>query len=1291
MSHPKKRVNWTSRAELVGLVAIAVGGIVSTGCQTLVTEAPVAESSAKLVGDRGDVTITAANTVLNGYAGLGAPAAAGATTLTLTTASLTVPAQGAVPAHPVQPGDLLLVMQMQGADINTTDTPAYGTVSKLNGTGSYEFVYVGKVTATTIELDAARCGALRNSYAAGGKARSQVVLVPQPKSLTITAGASLVAKAWNGTTGGIVAVQVQGQTTLTGNIDASGRGFRGGTVEQNTSLNSAVWVSADETKGAYKGESIAGFLADLTGGAIGRGAPANGGGGGNAHNAGGGGGALVASPGIAYTGRGVFDPRAPWLNAWLLELGGLALPVGSSGGGRGGYTFSANNQDALTLAPGVAAWGGDQRREHGGYGGHPLNPDPASQLFLSGGGGAGDSNNDQGGAGGPGGGIAFLLSRTVTGAGSILANGAAGLNTVGPTGNNDAPGGGGGGGTIIVQAESVAATVKLLAHGGVGGNQLTITNEAEGPGGGGGGGFIAVNATGLTFDVVGGANGTSASTAVTEFLANGATSGGGGLTATSLGTLPFCSAGGLTLKLTDGLTDTQTAKPAQYTLTLRNDGLTTLSGRALTLPVPTGVAAASWTCSPAAACGAVAGSGGLSDTPTLAPGNVVTYVLSATVTALLGATVTATATLAGTPDVVATDVTTVNYPNLPPVVTLPATVTATEDTPLVLTGATGIQVTDPDAIAAPIEVNLKATQGVLTLASKTGLTFTTGTGTSDTEVKFTGTQADITAALTGLVYQPLPNYFGAASIEVAVNDLGNSGFGGAQVATQTLSFNVTAVNDAPIAVPDAATTTDGTAVVIDPLANDTDVDGPLPLQLVSADAGAAGAVVIGTDGKLTFTPAAGHVGSIPISYRVSDGVGGFANGLITVTIGGADRDGDGLSDSFETLIGTNPDDADSDDDGALDGAETSPQLDSDGDGLINALDSDSDNDGLFDGTELGFDCANAATSAAAKHCRADGDLGATKTDPLDRDTDGGGVTDGSEDANLDGVVDTGETNPNAGNGADDSTVVDTDGDGLSDKVEKTLGSNPNDADSDDDGLLDGAEPNPGVDVDGDGLIDVLDADSDGDGLFDGTEMGQSCANPATDKKKNRCVPDADGGKVKTSPILADTDRGGVSDGEEDTNRNGRLDNGERDPNLKSDDLCVRDAQCGAADSAKVCGKAGKCEPGCRGKDGNSCPSNQTCSSSTAAVGTCQDNGTGGSASTGGATGTGAAPATGGASATGGSTTTTNNQDAALEGGGFSCRTAPAAPSKGAWGTLGLLLGGLILRRNTRNRRAVRRA
>jgi uncharacterized repeat protein (TIGR01451 family)/MYXO-CTERM domain-containing protein len=268
----------------------------------------------------------------------------------------------------------------------------------------------------------------------------------------------------------------------------------------------------------------------------------------------------------------------------------------------------------------------------------------------------------------------------------------------------------------------------------------------------------------------------------------------------------------------------------------------------------------------------------------------------------------------------------------------------------------------------------------------------------------------------------------------------------------------------------------------------------------------------------------------------------------TITV---NSDGDGLSDEEEIAAGTDPQDADSDDDGVRDGDEPSWNIDSDGDGNINALDPDSDNDGLLDGTELGKGCADPATNPAARSCIADADSGATKTDPLDVDSDNGGASDGSEDANLNGKNDPGERDPNKI--ADDMSVVDTDNDGLSDALEKKIGSNPNDADTDDDGALDGSEPNPSLDSDSDGLVNVLDVDSDNDGLFDGTEMGFGCSSLATDMSKATCRVDADMGATKTRPINRDTDGGGVPDGAEDINHNGKVDAGEVDPLNGADD------------------------------------------------------------------------------------------------------------------------------------------
>ncbi len=390
-----------------------------------------------------------------------------------------------------------------------------------------------------------------------------------------------------------------------------------------------------------------------------------------------------------------------------------------------------------------------------------------------------------------------------------------------------------------------------------------------------------------------------------------------------------------------------------------------------------------------------------------------------------------------------------------------------------------------------------------------------------------------------------------------------------------------------------------------------------------------------------------------------------------------DSDGDGLSDALENSLGSSPTDADTDDDGLLDGEEHNPGHDTDGDGLINLLDVDSDNDAIYDGTEAGQNCDNAATDTTKNHCIADGDSGATTTFVLNPDTDRGGVRDGSEDANRNGVVDAGETDPTRGNGADDASVVDTDGDGLSDALEDSIGTNKNDADSDDDGLLDGDEPNPSDDHDGDGKINPMDEDADDDGLFDGTEAGRNCSNAATDISKNLCKADADAGATTTGVLNPDTDGGGVKDGVEDANKDGAVDPGETDPNDPIDDGCTADDQCGGADDGQVCDTdTNKCVSGCRGVGpGAGCPSGQVCSSTDTSIGTCEPTGSGGA---GGGAGSGGLTGTGGAAAA--------PEGLALEGGGCSCSTPRNSNTPIAWALAALAAAALGFgRRRSRGR------
>ena len=102
----------------------------------------------------------------------------------------------------------------------------------------------------------------------------------------------------------------------------------------------------------------------------------------------------------------------------------------------------------------------------------------------------------------------------------------------------------------------------------------------------------------------------------------------------------------------------------------------------------------------------------------------------------------------------------------------------------------GISIADVDAGSALMQVSLTATRGQLTLAGVTGLTFTVGDGTSDAAMTFTGTLANLNAALAPLRYTPNAGYTGMDSIALTVSDLGNTGSGGGKSDSKSISVKV---------------------------------------------------------------------------------------------------------------------------------------------------------------------------------------------------------------------------------------------------------------------------------------------------------------------------------------------------------------------------------------------------------------------------------------------------------------------------------------------------------------------
>ena len=136
-----------------------------------------------------------------------------------------------------------------------------------------------------------------------------------------------------------------------------------------------------------------------------------------------------------------------------------------------------------------------------------------------------------------------------------------------------------------------------------------------------------------------------------------------------------------------------------------------------------------------------------------------------------------------------------------------------------------------------------------------------------------------TAVISGnnITYTPDANTFGLDNFSYTIED----GQGGA--ATALVAVTVTAVNDAPIAADDMATTNEDTAVTIDVLANDDDIDNDA-LQVVEVGQTILGTTTINPDYSITYTPTANINGSATFSYTVSDGQGGTDIAFVDITV-----------------------------------------------------------------------------------------------------------------------------------------------------------------------------------------------------------------------------------------------------------------------------------------------------------------------------------------------------------------------------------------------------------------------
>ena len=200
------------------------------------------------------------------------------------------------------------------------------------GAGQYERNVIQSYGPGTIMLQ----NPLEYTYSTG----AQVLVLKQYTNVTISGGATWTAKAWNGTTGGILAFLYDGTLSGSGSISANGCGFRG--APNNTVQNTSGYQG--------EGESGAGGQSTNANGEAGGGGSYSG-----SYSPGTGGGGSYATQGTAGAnnqgigGNSGIPNGSLDLTSMLFGggggLGGSGNNSGSGGGGNGGgiiYLCGAN-------------------------------------------------------------------------------------------------------------------------------------------------------------------------------------------------------------------------------------------------------------------------------------------------------------------------------------------------------------------------------------------------------------------------------------------------------------------------------------------------------------------------------------------------------------------------------------------------------------------------------------------------------------------------------------------------------------------------------------------------------------------------------------------------------------------------------------------------------------------------------------------------------------------------------------------------------------------------------------
>ena len=116
------------------------------------------------------------------------------------------------------------------------------------------------------------------------------------------------------------------------------------------------------------------------------------------------------------------------------------------------------------------------------------------------------------------------------------------------------------------------------------------------------------------------------------------------------------------------------------------------------------------------------------------------------------------------------------------------------------------------------------------------------------------------------VYTPEANFFGTDSLAYRICDNGEP----VLCDTAWLMIRVTPVNDAPVAVDDEFSTTEGEEIVGEVLANDYDIEGSQLGEATLVNLPSFGTIALQADGTFTYEPQTAFVGEDQFTYQVCD-------------------------------------------------------------------------------------------------------------------------------------------------------------------------------------------------------------------------------------------------------------------------------------------------------------------------------------------------------------------------------------------------------------------------------------